>query len=147
MIDDRLKKFEDKLDQVMTTKFSNICQNLQEKMKETIVTKTVVDIPEKMNESFKNALMKNLPSTTLPNFKQVISDERNNQLIQEKERKRRATNIIIHGVEEKDENALESDEAYVKGLMETLGVKNKIDSIVRLGKDDVERTKTPQSKI
>ena len=53
LIEDRLRKFEDKLDMVMTNKFSNICQSLEEKMKETIVTKTIVDIPEKMNESFK----------------------------------------------------------------------------------------------
>ena len=86
LIEDRLRNFENKLDQVMTSKFSHICQSLQEKMKETIVTQTIVGIPEKMNETFKNALTKNLPSTAIPNFKQVMSDERNNKLIQDKEK-------------------------------------------------------------
>ena len=106
-------------------------------MNDTIVTtKTIADIPEIINKSFKDALSKNIPATAIPNFKQVISDERNNQLIQEKERKRRSTNIIIHGVEEKTENVSESDEKYIKDLMYHLGVSIKPESITRLGIND-----------
>ena len=131
----------------MTKKLSNIRQNLQEKMKETIVTNTIVEIPDKMNESFKNALTKNLPSTTVPDFQQVISEERNNQLIQEKERKRRAMNIIIHGVAEDTENNADSDKKYVKELMETLGVDNNAESIVRLGKRDEETRRSRPLRV
>ena len=147
IIDDRLKTFEKKIDQVMSTKLTSICQTLQEKLNETIVTKTIVDIPEKMNESFKDALTKNIPPTTIPNFKQVITDERNNQLIQEKERKRRATNIIIHGVDENSDKNADSDKNYVKGFLETLGVDTHVESVARLGKTDEERTRSRPLKI
>ena len=145
IIDDKLKNFEKKIEQVMTMKLESVCQSLQEKVKEA--NKTIVDIPTKMNESFKHALTKNLPATNIPDFKQVLSDERNSQLVQEREKKRRATNIIIHGVHEAAENKSQQDKQYVKDLLSTLGVECTLESIVRLGSEDLNNQKKRPLKI
>ena len=102
LMDKKLRIFEEKIDKVMTSKLSSACENLQENIKET--NKTIVEIPEKMNQTFKSVLTKNIPNTPSPNLKEVILEERNNQLVQDRERKRRATNVIIHGVKEESEN-------------------------------------------
>ena len=140
LMDKKLKMFEEKIDKVVTSKLSSACENLQQNIKET--NKTIVEIPEKMNQSFKSVLTKNIPNTPSPNLKQVILEERNNQLVQDRERKRRATNVIIHGVKEDSENITKSDEKYVKELMTVLGVDNYPESVVRLGNVDSDRKRS-----
>ena len=64
---------------------------------------TLVKIPEEINlncKTFKDALTINIPSTsTVTDLKVVLNQNRNDQLVQEAERKRRAQNLIIPGSE------------------------------------------------
>ena len=67
---------------------------------------TLVKIPEEINsncKTFKDALTNNIPSSSaVSDLKIVLNRNRNDQLVQEAERKRRAHNLIIHGVQEVD---------------------------------------------
>ena len=150
---DALTKFENfetlitqRLDSVEETIKESLFTRLNEKMKET--NDSIINMPEKLNESFKNALTKNLPAGPVTNFKDVMCEERNKQLVQDRERKRRAMNIIIHGVNEvaSGEGELdgkEYDKKYVDDLMQKLGVNHKPESIVRLGKTNDSKKSRP----
>ena len=142
---EKIDKFEKKIDEVISDKLANACLSINEKMKETKETLTMM--PEKMNESFNKVLIKNqIRQTPAPDFKEIISEERNKQLVQEHERKRRAVNIIIHGVPEENVENKDKDNSYVKDLMYNLGVTAKPESIVRLGRRD-EANKSRPIKI
>ena len=109
---------------------------------------SIINMPEKLNESFKNTLTKNLSPSTVPNFKDVMCEERNKQLVQDRERKRRAMNIIIHGVNEVESgegelSGKESDKQYVNELMQKLGVNHKPESVARLGKTNESKKSRP----
>ena len=98
---------------------------------------SIVKIPEEINQNcktFKEALTQNMPSTPPPtDLKKVINETRNKELVQERERKLRSLNIIIHGVKEDVENVKENDERFIDAFLETLGVTSKPESIMRGG--------------
>ena len=105
------------------------------------ILQSLVNIPEKISENcktFKAALTENLPSTsTTTDFKEIINESRNNQLVPERERKLRSTNIIVHGVKEvADENEEENDDEFVNAFLGRIGVSIKPISIIRLGKPE-----------
>ena len=112
------------------------------------ILQSLVNIPEKISENcktFKAALTENLPSTsTTTDFKEIINESRNNQLVQERERELRSTNIIVHGVKA-DETEEENDDEFVNAFLGRIGVIIKPISIIRLGKH--EPSKTRQLKI
>ena len=118
---------------------------------------TLTNIPEKVNEnckSFKDVLMGNIPhSNATTNFKSIINESRNEQLVQERERKLRATNIIIHGVQEfPHENEDINDAEFINALFKTMGIDTRPESITRLGKADpnksrpIKKTKSESDK-
>ena len=90
-----------KLQQFSRDIFNTVTKIVDEKLS---TVQSMVNIPEKISENcktFKEALTENIPSISTPtNFKDVINESRNEQLVQERERKLRSTNIIVHGVKE-----------------------------------------------
>ena len=87
----------DKVSKIIDDKLSQVRDEFQ----------YLATIPDKINENyttFKDALTQNLPTTnTATNIKDIIKEERNEQLVQERERKLRVANIIIHGIHESNE--------------------------------------------
>ena len=107
---------------------------------------SLVNIPDKINENcktFKDALTENiLLANTEIDFKVIMNENRNEQLVQERERKIRSTNIILHGVsEDVDKNEGNPDEEFVTAFLETIGISTKPDSIIRLGKPDLKKNR------
>ena len=88
----------------------------------------MTNIPEKINEnckSFKDVLAEDIPlANAATNFKSIINESRNEQLVKERGRKLRATNIIIHEAE------------FINALFQTMGIDTQPESITRLGKPD-----------
>ena len=98
---------------------------------------TLVKIPEEFNsncKTFKDALTNNIPSSSaVSDLKIVLNRNRNDQLVQEAERKRRAQNLIIHGVQEVDaEKQKENDENFITSFLGVLGVQTAPESIVHI---------------
>ena len=113
---------------------------------------TLTNIPEKVNEnckSFKDVLMANIPrSNATTNFKSKINESRNEQLVQERERKLPATNIIIHEVQEfLPENEDINDAEFINALFKTMGIDIRPDSITRLGKPDPNKSRPIKLKM
>ena len=146
VIEDKLEKIQKRIDETIADKFNNICSSIQEKIGEA--SNKMETIPKKVNESFKEVLQKNnaRPLGTTPKIQDVMSQERNRQLVQESERKRRAMNIIIHGVKEESEAEVQHDKKYVEDLLDILGVDCKPDSTTRLGKKE-DSTKSRPLKV
>ena len=84
-IDNKFQQFStiilDKVTQLIDDKLSNIGDHFQ----------SIATIPKRLNEdykTFKDVLSQNLPATNnKQNFNEIINDNRNEQLVQESERK------------------------------------------------------------
>ena len=68
--------------------------------------------------------------------------------VQERERKLRATNIIIHGVQEfLPENEDINDAEFINALFKTMGIDTRPESITRLGKPDPNKSRPIKLKM
>ena len=72
--------------------------------------------------------------SSVDNFRSIMMATRNAEIAEQKDRKERACNLIIHGREENKNNV--SDASFVKKFMEELRGKYLIKSIKRIGKVD-----------
>ena len=78
----------------------------------------------------------------------MLNRNRNDQLVQEAERKRRAQNLIIHGVQEVDaEKQKVNDENFITLFLREIGVETTPESIVRLGKTETNKTRPLKIKL
>ena len=67
-----------------------------------------------------------------PDFSKIMMTNRNEQLVEERGKAARAKNLIIHGIEEKDDV---QDKSFIKGLLETVGASDvEPKSFARIGK-------------
>ena len=83
-----------------------------------------------------------IPETKV-DFRTIMKEARDEEIAEESEQKRRACNIILHGVKEDNainkEEAKKIDEAYVASLFESLKVQAVPKSSVRIGTDASKR--------
>ena len=67
-----------------------------------------------------------------PDFRKIMMTNRNEQLVEERDKAARVKNLIIHGMEEKDEV---QDKSFIKGLLETVGASDvEPKSFAKIGK-------------
>lgn len=141
LIDNKLEQFSSALIDKMT----NIIDNKLSQVNDQV--KSIAGIPETVNEnykSFKDVLKNNLPSTNNEsNIRVIMNENRNEQLVQERERRLRASNIIVHGVNESEQD----DKDYVSLLFRTLGVQSEPESITRLGKPEPDKIRPLKIKM
>ena len=125
IIDRKFEELENKFNKNLSEKLAREFEKLNEKL-----TK-IPDKIEQKYESFKDVVAGNVNTpASATNFKQIMTEERNEQLIQERERKRRATNVIVHGVKEEGDS---NDKSFVEELLVKIGITTVPESVVRLG--------------
>ena len=96
----------------------------------------------------KDALTNNISSTSAVTVLLKQKQNRNDQLVQEAERKRRAQNLIIHGVQEVDaENQKEKEENFITAFLRVIGVEMTPESIVHLGKAETKKSRPLKNQI
>ena len=94
---------------------------------------------EKLKESTINSVTQNSTSiNTEGNFRSIMKDQRNEELIQEQERKGRSNNLIIHGVAEMNEESSipmkkAYDDEFVTSFLRVIDISVKPKAILRLG--------------
>ena len=118
--------------------------NELEKSKRTIDNK--LDNIMKDNKSFADSVKgsvsvkENVPRASEVNdFKSILVEARNDQLLEEKEMEKRSFNLIIHGLKENGNDANEvnkNDEAMVDLFFEKINVEMRPTKFYRLGKPD-----------
>ena len=80
-------------------------------------------------------------------MKAIITEARNDQLVQDRDRNLRSSNVIIHGVKEEIENGKEKDDEFVTAFLGALGIDINPESTVRLGKSDHNRIRPLKLKM
>ena len=90
------------------------------------------------SSSVENLIQSEAIETTPENLRFIIKEARNEQLVQEREMKARSTNLIIHGVVEREESDSpgKEDKVFVTSFLEAIDVKVKYKTIMRLGKPE-----------
>ena len=69
-----------------------------------------------------------------PDFRKIMMTNRNEELVEERDKAARAKNLIIHSIEEKDDV---QDKSFIKGLLETVGASDvEPKSFARIGKSN-----------
>ena len=92
-----------------------------------------ISIKDDLTKSFSTAVKQNLDESVLG---KVITQAKNTDRIEETERARRETNIIIYGALEQTNNTEETqnhDEQYVSKMFNIIGCQKKPKTIMRLG--------------
>ena len=77
------------------------------------------------------------PSLTYIDFRAIMEETTNVELVEEKENKLRSKNLIIHGVEEPSsdnkDDAFKSDDIYINNFIAALKVTSTVKSASRIG--------------
>ena len=137
------------IDEKLGDGFNQIHSNLEK----LISTKLEVILQQSKQEinhvtSYAAAVGNKSPAYNDKNLRDIMMETKNEELIEEAERKRRGKNIIIHGVEEKywGSTGENEDKTFVKRLMTNLQIGSiSADSVERLGPEntDSDRKKRP----
>ena len=109
---------------------NNRFQVLQDSLTATIDEKIKISTIPTNGTSFADAVTSGAQNP--PDFRKIMLTNRNEQLVEERDKAARAKNLIIHGIEEKDNV---QDKNSIKGLLETVGASDvEPESFARIGK-------------
>ena len=146
---DKNGTFLEKMESFMQKRFdemqSNLTTMIDQKIDKSIsgtVTNTYASAISGDNREVKDAISTQLEQanrSTTDNFRSIMLSARNEELAEERDKKLRACNIIIHG---SDENNAEkpTDEVFVNNMFFRIGVEDcSPKSIVRLGNTELNR--------
>ena len=124
------KQIEMNIDKLITTRLSENSKGVEK-------IETKINEALDKNKTYAESLTKNLAITNLTS---VIESTKNDDLVQENERERRATNLIIYGIKEVTDNGLkEHDEQFVASFLDTIGIAMRPQQITRLGKPNEDK--------
>ena len=129
IIDKRISKIEENLKEAIDSKISRF-------LKESS-TYAAATLNESNEREYQHA-----NKDTVINFRQVIKESRNEQLIEEEDKKNRSPNLIIHGIKENTDDPQHlknEDDMFITSLLEIIGIESKPTAMVRLGKQNANK--------
>ena len=135
-------KIENKLEDMIHNKLSEGMRTIDKKLNDVVTSNKTY--AEKVKESVigcpnQHSTTVNSPNNAENDFRAIMKDARNEELVQEQERKERSRNLIIHGVPElKEENdsikKKSHDEEFVTIFLTKIDIALKPLAIHRIGK-------------
>ena len=141
------KKVSLNIQTLFNERFNNIEANIDEIKKVSSTPLNVERIEEKinaaveLNKSYAASAKKNLAQS---NLAEVIKVTKNDDLVQQREREKRAKNLIVYNISEECEGELKThDEEFVASFLETIGVATQPKQITRLGDDPNNKKMRP----
>ena len=122
---DKIQGIENRIEQTISKKLAENQKNIDEKI-------------NKVSESYADSVRRsNSTSEPTMDFRQIMRETKNEELVQQRQREARAQNIVIHGFPEENdtqEGNIEADTNTIKELLKIIEVEATPVSIVRLGK-------------
>lgn len=135
----KMKEMDENISKSMTINF----KNLEAKI-ETVINNQTSTLTMTTEKTFANVVKNNQTNST-PNIKNIIKETQAEQNREEHEKKKRETNIVVHGVpeynhtSEEEENNWNTD--YAKKLMTDLKIDDKTKNAIRIGKPQEEKNR------
>ena len=129
-INKRFETFEKNIKISLTTQIANSHAKLDKKLADALKNHHA-DITTSATEAIKRS------TTPAREFKEIIKEQRNEQMAEENDKRRRASNIIVHGLNEHQDNSSDNreyDSNLIKTLFSDIGLNTDFKSIYRLGK-------------
>ena len=133
-LDSKLETFSEKL----LTKVTQIVDEKLSKLSSNTGT-LYADIARENNNQ--------TPAVATPpaDFAKIMRENKNEELVEEQEKQRRANNIIVYGIKEDQEDASVTqktkDDRFITGLMEVLELDVKPTGIIRIGKFNMGKSR------
>ena len=128
----KMEQLRENLMKNLPTELQDSKREMEEKLNHVMIqTKFTLNqckIPHKRNVC---------PNGTYTDFRAIIEETKNTELVEEKEKKLRSKNLIIHGVEEsssdKEDDAIQSGDICINDLIAQLKVISTVKSASRIG--------------
>ena len=124
----------------MEEKFEKKIQVMGQEIKTSIIQELKSILPPTEKATYANITSSSRKDT----IKSIIKEARNEEVAENKDKERRAANIIIHGVPESTSTAKDDEDTkFVKQLVKDLRVSVPTKNIVkvsRIGKPDIEKS-------
>ena len=127
MIEKRISTIEENLMGALDNKLSNFLEKSS-----TYAAATRNEINERNDQHVNNG--------SITDFRQIIKETRNEQLIEEEDKKNRSPNLIVHGIKENTDDSQKlkiEDDRFITSLLEVIGVEYKPMAVIRLGKQNM----------
>ena len=128
LINERFDKIEKSIDQLVSQKIRQHSPMIQVEKLETKLEEVISN-----NQSYADKINQKLEANTIAS---IMKETKNEELVQQRERKLRSCNIIIHRVDDAKENGPAKDKEFVTALFGAIGVDHRPKAIVRLGSPD-----------
>ena len=129
-INKRFETFKKNIKASLTTQIANSHAKLDKKLADALINHHA-DITTSATEAIKRS------TTPAREFKEIMREQRDEQMAEENDKRRRASNIIVHGLKELPENSSdnkEHDSNLIKTLLSDIGLNTDFKSFFRLGK-------------
>ena len=123
-MNNRLDKIENSIDQLITKKLS---ENLKE------VNQIGAKIDEVITNNNKKTFAECVGGNVTDSLTAAFRANKNTEMVHSQEKEKRATNLIIYGIEEAADGHLEYDQNFVVSLLDTIGVAQRPKKVMRLG--------------
>ena len=134
LLETKLVDIEERLKQSVLNELENNKKAIGDKLD------TVINDNKSYAESVKGNLNDSeAASSGVTSFKLILEDARNDQLIEEKEKEKRANNFIIHGLEEKGDNTdtiQNNDTVMIELFFKKINIQARPTKFYRLGKSE-----------
>lgn len=139
LVTKKLEAVESSLKETVLTEISNSNRVLEERMND-IIHKTYADQVKNLSENATPIINTPAPATSPPDLRSIMREQQNDHLVQERDKKQRSCNLVIHGIMENNSDdrnlAKTKDDEFVKNFFTDIGLDLKHKSLFRLGSTD-----------
>ena len=137
MILEKLEGIENRIDDTISKKLAENYKNFDAKI-------------DQVSESYADSIKQNIkPNEQVVDFRKIMEDTKNEELVQQKEREARAHNVIIHGLPEEADSTdgKEGDMTTINEFLTNIEVAAKPDSVTRLGRRNDTKSRPIKVKM
>ena len=132
------------IEELISKRFDNIDKSIEsliDKKLAGVLSLPTTEKPDSGDANNKKTFAEKVGGTTDP-LTAAFLNNKNQEMVHQRERERRSANLIIYGIkEESNDDQPEQDKAFISSLLEKIGVAQRPKQIFRLGKRGDDKTR------